>query len=173
MPLRIGNGQAVVSLSTAEDTRQDGVRGGVCYAPSSRRSRQDLAFLGAGMLCPVEWWSINPTSFEVRLHGRHHHGRHLITLHNKTRHQGPVFNWDKGNERGHLKWCLILLWGWPSAQASLGGHCAPGPAANRLPSDSWLKCIQGSQACHLGTIHYSGTLYTAGQRGTREGRNRV
>lgn len=64
---------------------------------------------------PVEWWSINSTSFQVRLHGRRRHGHHLITLHNKTQHQGLLLNWDKGNERAHLEWCLLLLWSWPFA----------------------------------------------------------
>lgn len=114
------NCQAIITFSKAEERRQDGVRGWmVSYAPSNQRIRQVWYSVPCGvMVCRLDL-------VEVRLHGRHGHGYQLIALHNKTQHQRPLFNWDKGEKRGHLKLCLPLLRGCePSAQASLGGHRA-------------------------------------------------
>lgn len=56
--------------------------------------------------------------------------------------KGPLFSWDKGNKRGHLKWCLLLLRGRLPAQASLGGH--------RDPGHSWLQ--GGCQMAHNSSV---------------------
>lgn len=48
---------------------------------------------------------------ELRFHGRRCHGYRLITPHNKTQHQVPLFIWDK-EEQGHLKLFRIPLRGW-------------------------------------------------------------
>lgn len=128
------------------------------YAPSSHR--QKPSFLWAGMLCPVEWRPTNSTSFQVRLHDRRRRGHHLITLHNKAQHQGFLLNWDKWN--GVCSCCEAdrllkrhLAGTVPRAQLQDGCQGTP-------ESSMW-----GSQAHHLGTIRYRGTLFTQGDWTTK------